>query len=1286
MAVVGDAHIIVRAITDKVESDIRNAFRGADRIGRQSGESMGDAFSRGFNKKSGKNLFSRFSDGIAAAIPEAEEARIKYAALTRTVLAVGPAIATVLGGLSSLVGGLGALVGSAGGAASAVAVLGNVFAGVRIGFATARLALGGVSEALKALNSAAGGGGAIADNTKQIEDAQRRLAEVIEDNRERLFEANERVEESQLELNDALEEGREELQKIAFDAEDAALAEERAALELERARETLARTQDLPPNSRVRRESELAFREAELNYRLAKDRASDLNAEQDRLAQTGVAGTDVVIRATERLAEAEADKSRVVRDGIRAQEEAERALKDLLEAGRGGGGGGSDPFANLNKFQVDFVKFLNSLKPLYDELKLAASAAFLVPLQEAITLLAERAFPVLKQGISDVAGAMGQASMSIALAATRAEALNDTAQLFKTSAGIIRSLGRTLGNVWDIALSILSEASPIAIRFVNFLEERSNSLANFLDVKQATGELEAFFNRAGQIAADWGRILGNTFAGVGQLIQANFAPGSGGDYLVQWLISATEKFRNLDVTAGGASSLSDYFLGAAVNTQKIFSSIGALLTELIKLGDNDAIGETFDILAGGAPFVGQILEKLIEAGPAMANLVVEFTMFAEQLTDSLSAVIFFETLATAIGFVNDLMANQFIANIIIAVSQVGALALALGTITKTAQFVFQAVVGSIAFFSGAIGTAIAKVKALTLALSTQTTVAAQNARNALLGMMNAGFKAVGLLAVFSGVAGAISGMTREAEIADATFSKFNDSVRGVSGEDFNQIWQTTAIEAFGQSLSSTSEDLDFMTGKTYELRKGFDNFMNGITFGVIPGLKDNVAVYQTMEDTLRSFGGALGEVASVNVGQAQIAFRDFASETDGSQEALLELFNYMPEFKEQLTALAEANGLATDDVALLGLAMGTTTGSAVIMADQFANTSAASLDTTGKIQGLADKIRDFTDDAISAERQAIRYEESIDRVAESILENGDEWDISTEAGRRNRDAVLNAAEAANDLAVSNYETNGSVEDLTKQLETNRDELFDLARQFFDTDEEAQAYIDTIVTTPESVMTTVKAEGIPETKRGIEGVQGAADNLAGKPGSPRSYSAVLRGQRDSTSWSFWDPLRNQINGTYTTTVNSNSNLPWFRGTRSENGSIQSYANGGVTPGMYKGRTGSIFKMAQPELGWEAFISGKPGQRNRNVQIWQEVGKRLGVGVMPNAVGNMYTQASSMMSSRVDSPFASTANARSMNQNYNNIVITVNPAEKIDKSELSSSISKEISFQMRRGSVA
>lgn len=65
-----------------------------------------------------------------------------------------------------------------------------------------------------------------------------------------------------------------------------------------------------------------------------------------------------------------------------------------------------------------------------------------------------------------------------------------------------------------------------------------------------------------------------------------------------------------------------------------------------------------------------------------------------------------------------------------------------------------------------------------------------------------------------------------------------------------------------------------------------------------------------------------------------------------------------------------------------------------------------------------------------------------------------------------------------------------------------------------------------------------------------------------------------------------------------------------------GGMETYANGGVRTGIYAGRNGGVIKFAEPETRWEAFISGKAGEEKRNLAIWGEAGKRLGVDYAPD----------------------------------------------------------------------
>lgn len=255
MAVVGEAHIVVKAITagigDEIERALKATQAGIKKEGYRLGESLSDGFRKGTSGQ--KNPFAKLFDRDAA-----EKARQAFARLQKAGMAVQSGLGILSGSIGALVAALGALIGSAGGAAASLVAVGGAAIGAGIGMKLAGMALGGVTGPMKQVGKAAGG-------TKKT------IAEL-----------------------------REEMQQLRFDAEEAALSEKEAALNLEKARENLARVQDLPPNSMARREAELSYQQADLALRRAIDRNNDLQEEiKNGPKQDSGAGADPYAGLTE---------------------------------------------------------------------------------------------------------------------------------------------------------------------------------------------------------------------------------------------------------------------------------------------------------------------------------------------------------------------------------------------------------------------------------------------------------------------------------------------------------------------------------------------------------------------------------------------------------------------------------------------------------------------------------------------------------------------------------------------------------------------------------------------------------------------------------------------------------------------------------------------------------------------------------------------------------------------------------------------------------------------------
>ncbi len=725
-------YITFRAATANVNGDINKALSGSRSGVRRNGEDLGRAFTEGFNRGVDVNAFHRVSNGISAMLPSAAQAQKAFASLVRTGYTVSTMLVGVVGGISALISSLGALVGSAGGAVTTFAVLGNAIGAFGLAMLSARLALSGVGKALQQYNqqnakSASAGtqtAAAAVRNSqareaaaRRIEDAERSLARLIESNRDRLINANNAVASAQIDLTNAVRAGREEIQQLGFDAEDAALNEQRAAINLEKARETLAKVQDLPPNSRARREAELAYAEAELNYRKAKDSNQDLQKEQDRLAKSGVNGLVAVIDARNKVAEAEANKAKVVKDALQDEEDALRDVADARKnadnvddrqgaagAVAAAGAAGKAWDDGLNEAQRKFVLFLAGLKPKFDELNKIAAEAFLPSLQTAIETLMAKAYPVVAVGIGQVAGALGEAAISIADVITRGENLDKLATLFDESAKLVKIFGDILGNVYDVLMSIFVATAPMAERFFTFINKQIETFAAHLnDFSEGGGndQLTTFFARAEEMAVLFGDVFGNLFRGIGAVIDANMGEGSGGWIILDYIRQATADF-------GNSNNLKQFFADVATNATHVMDSLGILAGALGDLGANQNLGLAFAELnkKENADALNNILQLTADAAPRLAELIGTITQIVSALSDTGAMQVFFETLNNilkpVLDFVSDPANKEFMdfwGRLFAMFSAIGLVMTGVGIGFKVFAGIIQAILGPLAIFS-----------------------------------------------------------------------------------------------------------------------------------------------------------------------------------------------------------------------------------------------------------------------------------------------------------------------------------------------------------------------------------------------------------------------------------------------------------------------------------------------------------------------------------------------------------------------------------------------------------
>ncbi|WP_336651614.1 MULTISPECIES: tape measure protein [unclassified Leucobacter] len=324
-------------------------------------------------------------------------------------------------------------------------------------------------------------------------------------------------------------------------------------------------------------------------------------------------------------------------------------------------------------------------------------------------------------------------------------------------------------------------------------------------------------------------------------------------------------------------------------------------------------------------------------------------------------------------------------------------------------------------------------------------------------------------------------------------------------------------------------------------------------------------------------------------------------------------------------------------------------------------------DAETRVRALKQALDELTGGQLSAEEAAKQLSEANLTLAEglsqtdqagtklwqSTLDGVGTIDIGTRQGLafadamgQSRDAMLDAAIAAADQALAQGDVVGAVEAATAAgngyIDTLRQTMADAGL----TQEQIDGLIGKYLDVPSVVATLLTDEGtISEVDQRalalalqLEGIPEGKSITVDDPGSP----AVIQRLRDvglkveaipgtkqiQITQSGADAVESILNNLvrhrvaevgvrYTggggTMTKADGGVVGHAGGRSVD--MRSFANGGGFPtGIFAGGP-PLIKFAEPETGWEAFISGRKGQEARNAKIAMDALARLGFPVVP-----------------------------------------------------------------------
>ena len=713
MAIVGEASIVVRAITTGVKGDIKKAFDGVDADASNAGGRAGNSFRKGFAGGGGGGGKGLFGSSFFA---DADAASKRFTSLARANFALQPALTGVAGAIGALGSGLVSLVGILGAAAPGAVALGTSLSALAQGAITAKLAFSGVANAIKAgtkINNAAGKNTkAVADANLRIERAKQKLATLSLEVNYRLQEARldallstENLKDAQYQYNDALRDANEELQQTRFSVEEAALDQVGAALALARARDNLAKTSDLPASSRARQQAVLELQQADLKYRQAVDKNNDAREAgakaiqvKEREITNAKRQLDAAKRQdaeTQRQVDPNAISSQAYDDEkalASARQEIVDAQKALNEATKGGAAANqaySNALSGLSKEAQSFVKYIVSIQGEFKKLRAAAGQNLFPELEIAIQNLVDNLFPRLIPLLRGTGGVLGKIAKEFSNTITEADNLKKLEAVWKTNDTALASFGKAGSNLYTTLLNIAAAAEPITLRFSKWIETLTKSWKETTTVDEKTGELTKKFNVAGNILKDLGTIFGNVFGAFGQIIKANVGKGSGGQILLDYFKDATERFKQLLTAGNEDGSLRTFFADAAKNATKILSLLGNIIGEFVKLGGTEGTGKFIDSLNTVVDIFGEIGQNISDTGAleTFGAFLVSAATTVKNFTEGGAVTAFFSTLKTALDGLNKVLENPGVKDFLTSAGRIFAIASALGLIGTAVSFI-----------------------------------------------------------------------------------------------------------------------------------------------------------------------------------------------------------------------------------------------------------------------------------------------------------------------------------------------------------------------------------------------------------------------------------------------------------------------------------------------------------------------------------------------------------------------------------------------------------------------
>ena len=484
----------------------------------------------------------------------------------------------------------------------------------------------------------------LADAQEDARQAQLDLTEARKEAAEQLEDLNSRLADAEIDQRQAVldvQDAEKELQAVrakgakatAAELEQAQINYDRAGLRLkEQQTETVRLREETAAANRAGVEGSETVRGAQQkvadSQRTVSDRTRDVRDAQAEAAKTAKDGADAVRDAQERLADAQqgvADAqvaaSRQVRSAQEALADAQRSVNAAQAQGAMQTNKYAQAMAKLSPNARGFVMAVRAMGPAFSSLRLAVQDRLFRGMGESFTRMATASLPSLRSGLVGMAGVLNRMGTGFMDKITQLANQGLLKRMFGGFTEGMRPLERVPGQLGEAFVKLSIAAAPAMKRITTALGGAFDRMSEKLGKAFESGRLEGAINKALDIAIQFGKVLGDIFGTVGNVMAA--AAKGGGDAL-GGLGAVFKELRRITAMPEVQAALTSIF--------KALTDIGKLVAVTI----GAALQAVLPLLAKLAPVVSELVQKF---APVLVQLAESLGEALMPIMDALLPVV-----------------------------------------------------------------------------------------------------------------------------------------------------------------------------------------------------------------------------------------------------------------------------------------------------------------------------------------------------------------------------------------------------------------------------------------------------------------------------------------------------------------------------------------------------------------------------------------------------------------------------------------------------------------------